>query len=298
MPALLEIRNLRKQFKSLEAVRGISFQIPKGICFGLLGPNGAGKTTTIEMIEGITSPTSGEIFYKGQSLDSEENRQQFKNEAGIQFQSTSLMDYLTVQEVLELFAKLYPHPQPIATLVQQCYLQDFLQQPAAKLSGGQRQRLLLAIALINDPDILFLDEPTTGLDPQSRRNFWNLIDSIKQQGKTIILTTHYMDEAQQLCDQLVIVDRGQIIAQGSPEQLLQQHFDHTLVCLKQQDLPTKPALTANIHYQGELAMIESQEVEATLEQLIQKGVSLTSLQIRKPTLDDLFLKLTGHKLRQ
>ncbi len=292
MSPILEVRRLTKHYKTVNAVNGISFSIESGTCFGLLGPNGAGKTTTIEMIEGITTPTSGEILYKGEPRDGH-----FKTEAGIQFQSTALMDYLTVTEVLELFARLYPEPQPREKLIELCQLQEFLQQPASKLSGGQRQRLLLAMALINDPEIVFLDEPTTGLDPQSRRNFWHLIEDIKTHGKTVVLTTHYMDEAQQLCDHLVIVDRGRVIAEGSPKQLLQKHFDHVFVCLDREAVPNGLKLDTRVSQQGEQIAIETVSVEATLDSLIQQQVSLNSLQVRNPTLDDLFLKLTGHSLR-
>jgi ABC-2 type transport system ATP-binding protein len=296
---IIEVSDLVKHFKTVKAVDGLSFSIPQGICFGLLGPNGAGKTTTIEMMEGLTPPSSGEIRYKGIS-----NNPVFKQQAGIQFQSTALMDFLTVKEVLILFSSFYERTLPLETLVEQCHLSEFLHQQAAKLSGGQKQRLLLALALVNDPDILFLDEPTTGLDPQSRRNFWHLIKSIKAQGKTVVLTTHYMDEAEQLCDHLVIVDHGQIIAEGSPSALLHDHFDHVFVCLDAQDLPAdfSPTDRQGTPYQlqrhGQQVTIESTSVEYTLQQLIQAGAKLHSLQVRNPTLDDLFLKLTGHSLRE
>lgn len=298
MVPIIEVRNIVKHFKTVKAVNGLSFSIPQGTCFGLLGPNGAGKTTTIEMIEGITPPTSGEILYKGIR-----NNPAFKQEAGIQFQSTALMDFLTVKEVLTLFASFYARTLPLDQLISQCHLGEFIHQQAAKLSGGQRQRLLLALALVNDPDILFLDEPTTGLDPQSRRNFWHLINSIKAQGKTVVLTTHYMDEAEQLCDHLVIVDHGQIIAEGSPGALLHSHFDHVFVCLDEQDLPpdfhnNTPANVQGQQQQGQQVILESTSVENTLQQLIASGAKLHSLQVRNPTLDDLFLKLTGHSLRE
>jgi ABC-2 type transport system ATP-binding protein len=293
MKPILEVSNLVKHFPKVKAVNGISFSIPTGICFGLLGPNGAGKTTTIEMIEGITKPTSGEILYKGIA-----NNPAFKLEAGIQFQSTALMDFLTVKEVLKLFGSFYSNPQPLAELVKQCFLEEFLNQPAAKLSGGQKQRVLLALALINDPDIIFLDEPTTGLDPHSRRNFWHLIETIKQKGKTIILTTHYMDEAEQLCDQLLIVDHGQVIAQGSPSKLLQEHFDHVFICLDEADIAPELHDKYKFTKHGNQLVHQSLSVEKTLQEFIQLGVSLNSLQVRNPTLDDLFLQLTGHKLRE
>ncbi|TQV79515.1 ABC transporter ATP-binding protein [Exilibacterium tricleocarpae] len=309
MSAILQVRSLTKHFKDVQAVNGLSFAIEPGTCFGLLGPNGAGKTTTIEMIEGITEPNSGEILYKGKPRDGS-----FKLETGIQFQSTALMDYLTVTEVLDLFSHLYPRVLPRQQLADLCHLGDFLDQPAAKLSGGQRQRVLLALALINDPQLVFLDEPTTGLDPQSRRAFWQLIEDIKSAGKTVVLTTHYMDEAEQLCDRLAIIDHGRIIAEGSPQQLLQQHFDYVFVCIDRQDFPAHldPATLAPsdapagagatppgvVAVNGSQVAIKSHAVEETLEQLIQQRVKLNSLRVRNPTLDDLFLKLTGHSLRE
>ncbi len=292
MPAILEVRNLRKTYKSVEAVKGISFDIEQGICFGLLGPNGAGKTTTIEMIEGITPPTSGEILYQG-----EVNNPLFKSQSGIQFQATALMDFLTVREVISLFSGFYQNTLPLSTLTELCALGDFLERPAAKLSGGQRQRVLLALALLNDPKIVFLDEPTTGLDPQSRRNFWQLISAIKDQGKTVVLTTHYMDEAEYLCDQLLIVDRGEIVTQGSPKQLLQEHFGFSYIDLPCQALSSQQ-LQAFEHSRSQNTLeIVSHNVDQDLQRLIQLKVDLTSLQIRNPTLDDLFLKITGQSLR-
>ncbi len=293
MTNLLQVHELRKSYGAHTAVDGISFSIPAGQCFGLLGPNGAGKTTTIEMIEGIVNPSSGVITYRGKPRD-----ETFKREIGIQFQSTALMDYLTVDEVLALFAGLYPQPQPIDALVAQCQLGEFLTRDAAKLSGGQRQRLLLALALINDPELVFLDEPTTGLDPQSRHNFWELVGTIKAQGKTIVLTTHYMDEAQHLCDQLVIMDRGKIIAQGTPDALLNQHFDEVFVCLQAGALNTDLATRFQAERVRDQWQLASNDVQQTLADLMAADVCLTSLQIRPPTLDDLFLKLTGHSLRE
>lgn len=293
MSYLLEVRQLAKRYGKTTAVNGISFGIEQGHCFGLLGPNGAGKTTTIEMIEGITPLSDGEIFYKGAIQD-----QRFKDEVGIQFQSTALMDHLTVAEVLALFAGLYPKRACIEDLVEQCQLGEYLERDAAKLSGGQRQRLLLALALINDPAIVFLDEPTTGLDPQSRRNFWHLVERIKAQGKTIVLTTHYMDEAQYLCDQLVIMDKGNIIAQGSPQALLAEHFHQVFVCLESAALSEQQAGALQAERHRDQWHIAADHVEATISQLIADKVPLTSLEIRTPTLDDLFLKLTGHTLRE
>jgi len=294
MNPILEVRHLKKQFAQLTAVNDISFQIQPGTCFGLLGPNGAGKTTTIEMIEGLTEPTSGEILYQGKPRD-----QRFKMEAGIQFQSTSVMDKLTVAEILKLFHSLYHKQTHLAELIETCDLGSLLSRKATKLSGGQKQRLMFALALINDPQIVFLDEPTTGLDPQSRRNLWAMIERIKAQGKTVLLTTHYMDEAEILCDTLVIVDRGDIIAQGSPQELLKQHFDHFYVSLDRVDFePVMEKWPEQVIENHEQIEIQSRSVELTLQNLQQQQVNLRSLRVRNPTLEDLFLKLTGHSLRE
>lgn len=294
MSTILEVRNLVKTFRKFTAVDGISFAIPAGICFGLLGPNGAGKTTTIEMIEGVSQPTSGEILYRGKPCG-----EQFSLESGIQFQSTALMDYLTTSDVLKLFASLYPNSRPVEELVDLCHLGEFLNTYATQLSGGQRQRLLLAVALINDPDILFLDEPTTGLDPQARRNFWELIRNIKAKGKTILLTTHYMDEAEILCDQLVIMDNGRIIAEGSPKALLKQHFGHSYVCIDREDFHGEiDQLPETVINHADHIALETRSIGDTIHRLIAMNIDLKSLQVRNPTLDDLFLKLTGHHLRE
>ena len=218
--SVLEVKGLKKYFGQVKAVDGISLKIKKGLCFGLLGPNGAGKTTTVEVMEGVTKPTSGEIFYKGRTLDD-----RYREEIGIQFQKTSLQDFLKVKEVLELFSSFYEKTLPLEQIIEECSLGDLLDRDHRKLSGGQAQRLLLGLALINDPEVLFLDEPTTGLDPQARRNFWDLINQIKKRNKTIVLTTHYMEEAYALCDEIAIMDKGKILLEGPPRKLLKEHFN-------------------------------------------------------------------------
>ncbi|CAA0100114.1 Daunorubicin/doxorubicin resistance ATP-binding protein DrrA [BD1-7 clade bacterium] len=294
MKKILEVRNLTKHYKQLAAVNGISFTVEQGICFGLLGPNGAGKTTTIEIIEGIKSATGGEILFDGKLRD-----KGFAEKIGIQFQETALMDYLSVEETLVLFASFYRSPQPIEHLIELCDLTQFRSQIATKLSGGQRQRLLLALALINDPELIFLDEPTTGLDPQSRRRFWELIKNIKNRGKTIILTTHYMDEAEMLCDHMILVDQGKIIAEGSPKALLDEHFPYQSVSIDSDALPTPhPANFAPDDIREQRAWFNSSDVDATVARLVAEKVELSSLKISAPNLEDLFIKLTGHDLRQ
>ena len=298
MDYLLQVSHLRKHYRDVKAVNDISFGIPAGSCFGLLGPNGAGKTTTIEMIEGITTPSAGEILFRGKPRD-----KSFAEQIGIQFQSTALQDYLTVREVMQLFSSFYQQPLTTEQLIGLCQLEEFIDREANKLSGGQKQRLLLALALINDPVIVFLDEPTTGLDPQSRRKFWQLINTIKSQGKTIVLTTHYMDEAELLCDELIIIDHGKIIDQGSPQQLLNKHLPHKRVCLDQPASDQNPGsidlqqLTGEIQCSNGQLEITTTSVEQTLQQLMTQQVDLSSLRVRNPTLEDLFIKLTGHQLR-
>jgi ABC-2 type transport system ATP-binding protein len=293
MAPLLEVIDLHKQFGSVKAVDGISFAIPAGICFGLLGPNGAGKTTTIEMMEGISKPTRGKILYKGQAKD-----KRFAQQTGIQFQNTALPDYINTLEVLRLFSSFYKTTIPIDRLIKQCELGDFINREANKLSGGQKQRLLLALALINDPELIFLDEPTTGLDPQSRRSFWHLINDIKARGKTVVLTTHYMDEAETLCDQLVIMDYGKLIAAGSPQALLDQHLPLKRVCLQKDCVRINPQLiSSEIEEHKDELQILTDSIEHTVQELMSQSVDLSTLRVRSPTLEDLFIKLTGHKLR-
>lgn len=288
---LLAVRDLRKNYGAVEAVKGISFEVPEGICFGLLGPNGAGKSTTIEMLEGILRPSSGEILFRGQPLGAH-----YRERVGVQFQHTSLQDFLTVRENLRFFAALYPHGRSLDDLVSTCRLEEFLDRDAKKLSGGQRQRLLLAIALVNDPELLFLDEPTTGLDPQARRAFWDLVQDIKRQNKTVVLTTHYMEEAYSLCDDIAIMDHGRLIARGSPQQLLAEHFNDSVIEIPLSELQGRPLNLPTLS-KGGIAEIVTADVNASIRQLLDAGVSLAQLKIRPRTLEDLFLELTGHELR-
>lgn len=233
MSVVIKVDKLTKQYKELTAVDGISFTVKQGTCFGLLGPNGAGKTTTIEMMEGLVKQSSGDIYFFGEAIN-----RKILREIGIQFQHTALQDFLTVEETLDMFCAFYPKVTDKAELMALCDLNDIANRDHKKLSGGQKQRLLLALALINDPKILFLDEPTTGLDPHARRNFWDLINKVKQQGKTVVLTTHYMDEAEYLCDDIVIMDKGKIIAHDSPQGLLSNHFSGAIIRLPLANLKT------------------------------------------------------------
>ncbi|MEZ5477296.1 MAG: ABC transporter ATP-binding protein [Thiolinea sp.] len=292
--AIIEVQALQKHYPGVKAVDGVSFAVPAGVCFGLLGPNGAGKTTTIEMMEGITRPTAGQILYKGEAQGA-----RFRNEVGIQFQSTALQEFLTVREQLQLFQGFYQHTLPLEELIEVCALEKYLDRDAGKLSGGQRQRLLLAIALINDPQVVFLDEPTTGLDPQARRNFWELVNRIKARHKTVLLTTHYMEEAYYLCDEIAIMDHGQIIAHGSPDQLLAHYFQDVIIELPARDFPEAAQDLPHrlLERVNPVVEIVSADVNQTLAYLLEKGASLAGLQVRPRTLEDLFLELTGRELR-
>ena len=294
MEPILEVKNLVKKYDKAVAVDGISFALRQGICFGLLGPNGAGKTTTIEVIEDVIPPTAGEVFYKGAP-----RTPSFREEVGIQFQSTALLNFLTVRETLETFQSFFSKTATVEELVKLCRLAEFLDQYNDRISGGQRQRFLLALALINRPELLFLDEPSTGLDPQARRNLWDLIQGIKAEGKTLILTTHYMEEAQHLCDEVAIMDYGKIIAQGTPAELIRQYSRGITVVLPRHRF----ALKANrfplpVREVKDTIEIKTDDVNQCLEQLISHGVDLSDITVRTPNLETVFLNLTGRKLRE
>jgi len=293
MTTVLEARNLTKQYPGVLAVGGVSFAVPEGICFGLLGPNGAGKTTTVEIIEGVTPATSGQIYYYGEPVGAK-----FQQEAGVQFQNTALQDFLTVRETIEMFRSLYDRQADFDELIVQCSLGDLLDRDNRKLSGGQRQRLLLAVALVNRPRLIFLDEPTTGLDPQARRNFWDLVQNLRSQGSTIVLTTHYMDEAQVLCDEVAIMDGGKIVTQGSPKDLLRQQYKGLIIELPIGDLTDKLQDIEHTVYEN-LGIVEvvTSDVSSSLQQLSEHVTNLNHIKIRQPNLEDLFLDLTGHSLR-
>lgn len=292
MDSLIAARNLVKTYPGVHAVDGISFAVTPGRCFGLLGPNGAGKTTTLEMLEGILTPTAGEVLYRGRPLD-----RAYREVIGIQFQATALQDFQTVAESLAMFAALYPRTASREELIRLCNLGDLLARDTRQLSGGQRQRLLLAIALVNDPELVFLDEPTTGLDPQARRNFWGLIETVRARGTTVLLTTHYMEEAEHLCDEIAIVDHGRIIAQGSPAHLVRAHFPATVVRLPEAAWPAATPLPDEaLRHDGEIKLFAA-DVPDLLRDLARVGADLRELRVASPNLEDLFLKLTGHDLR-
>ncbi len=297
MPPLLEVRKLRKVYKDTIAVREVSFSVERGICLGLLGPNGAGKTTTIEIVEDIIPASSGTVFYKGAPRSDS-----FREEIGIQFQHTSLLNFLSVEETLKSFHRLFSHPVDLEPLIARCQLETLRKRKNDKLSGGQLQRLMLALALINDPDLVFLDEPSTGLDPQSRHNLWQIVEQIKDEGKTVILTTHSMEEAQQLCDEIAIMDSGLIIAEGSPRQLIDTYCKTSTMTLPAKslsDIGHKPELAAHLQWEVHdgKGIIYTDSIDRTLHLLTSNDIALAGINIHNPTLEDVFLHLTGKTLR-
>jgi ABC-2 type transport system ATP-binding protein len=311
----IECRDLRKTYDGkVEAVRGISLQIEAGQCFGLLGPNGAGKTTTIEILEGLLAPTSGEVRIFGHTWN--DNPRQLREWIGISLQETRLSEKLNVRETIELFASFYNEPRPAAEVLEDLELTEKADSWVGKLSGGQKQRLAVATALVGNPRILFLDEPTTGLDPQSRRQLWDIIRGFQQKGGTVLLTTHYMDEAERLCDRLAIVDHGQIIAEGTPSDLIDRLGGHHVVEFR---VDGRADVSGNSNGQGTelwraLPSVESVRSEdgticlnvrephltipALLTAISQHGHQLEHLSTRQASLEDVFVNLTGRHLRE
>jgi len=293
MTNIVSVEGLSKQYGTVKAVDDVSFGIPEGICFGLLGPNGAGKTTTIEMMEGIAAPSAGRVLFRGRPIGGD-----FKKKVGIQFQSTALPEFITVRETLGLFSSFYARPRPMEEVIRLCSLEDILERDNQKLSGGQRQRMLLALAIIPKPEVVFLDEPTTGLDPQARRNFWDLIGRIKAEKTTVLLTTHYMDEAQVLCEQIAIMDQGKILEIDTPEALLAKHFDGVLIRLPYDGCCSEALQNfEGIVIRDEVLELQTNKLDQSLKDLLSARVNLEGLSIHKPNLEDLFIKLTGSSLR-
>jgi ABC-2 type transport system ATP-binding protein len=304
--AALHVRNLRKRFQDVIAVAGLDLEVREGECFGLLGPNGAGKTTTIEICEGLTVPDSGEVEVLGLRWSSDATR--LRQRLGIQLQETQLAEKLTVLETVRLFRSFFHRGPAVATVITQVQLDEKRNARVGGLSGGQKQRLALACALVGDPDLLFLDEPTTGLDPQARRQLWDLIDAFKLAGKTVILTTHYMDEAQHLCDRVAIMDHGRVIALGSPRELIEsigvQHMvEFAARDRGRLDLLAVRGIEGVRDVQAENGLVRLQVTElhrvmpALLEELSRQGVALTELRTHSASLEDVFVSMTGRHLR-
>src|ERR1051326_1765251 len=300
-------RDLYKTYDGkVEAVRGLSFEVRPGECFGLLGPNGAGKTTTIEILEGILEPTAGTVELLG--LHWNENALELREMLGISLQETRLSEKLTVEETLKLFASFYRHPRPWRDVLGELELGEKAKSWVGKLSGGQRQRLAVATALGGNPKILFLDEPTTGLDPQSRRQAWEIVRRFQAQGGTVLLTTHYMDEAEKLCDRLVIVDHGKMIVAGTAQELIESlggsHGIEVATSangkLGAESWRALPGVESMAEEDGTYFLRVrqlAQSLPAVLGYLEERGAELEHLSTRQATLEDVFVGLTGRHLR-
>jgi ABC-2 type transport system ATP-binding protein len=284
------------------AVDDLSFSVQTGEIFGLLGPNGAGKTTTLEMIEGLRTPDSGDAIVLGQSVLRYARR--IKERIGVQLQTTALPPKMTVAEAIDLFGAFYARRRPTNDLLAEFDLQEKASALTESLSGGQVQRLSIALALVNDPDLVFLDEPTTGLDPQARLNLWDVIEGIRAQGKTVVLTTHYMEEAERLCDRLAIIDRGHIVALDTPTRLIAEYAPGTTVEFETA-APDREALSAIpavdlVEADGDRAVLHTTEPERVLAYLFDPRHSIAAirdLRVRQGTLEDVFIALTGRALR-
>ncbi len=308
MPAAIHCRDLRKTYDGkVEAVRGLTLEIQAGECFGLLGPNGAGKTTTIEILEGLLAPTSGEVSIFGHAWS--ESEREMREWLGISLQETRLSEKLTVRETVDLFASFYRKPRAAEEVLEQLQLTEKADAWVGKLSGGQRQRLAVATALVCNPKILFLDEPTTGLDPQSRRQLWDIIREFQRAGGTVLLTTHYMDEAERLCDRLAIVDHGQVIAEGSPADLIERLGGHHVVefavsgsnGVSEQTWRTLPGVES-VRKDEDFIALNVKEPHLTIPALLDaietQGSQLEHLTTRQASLEDVFVRLTGRHLRE
>jgi len=307
MPAL-EAKGLTKRYKNLTAVDGVDLRVERGTCLALLGPNGAGKTTTVEMLEGLQAPDSGTIEVCGMSLAKE--RLKIMQRVGVVMQETNLYKRFTVRETLELFASFFEKTQPVPSILERLNLGEKADVQLRKLSGGQKQRVYLGCALINDPELLFLDEPTTGLDPQARRAIWDLMAAAKREGRSILLTTHYMEEAEVLADQVAIIDHGKIIARGTPRQLINEIAGDEVLWVELEGAPgaeAKERLAARCAWfsaaraEDEGFALPTKEPAARVQEIFAAaaaaGLKVKALRIRPNTLEDVFLKLTGRSIR-
>ena len=304
MPAAVVVRDLVKRYGGVAAVAGVGFEASGGEIFGLLGPNGAGKTSTLECVVGLRRPDAGSVHVCG--IDAAEQPAEVKQRIGVQLQATALQDKITPREALRLFASFYRRAAAVETLIGRFSLAEKADAPFDTLSGGQRQRLALALAFVNEPDVLFLDEPTTGLDPQSRRDLHDAIRQIRGEGRAVVLTTHYIEEAHALCDRVAIIDHGTIVATGSPEDLIARSRAVPGVTFRaarplEEDWVRELAAVESVERAGEGWRLRTPNVSRSISDLVRRleaeGNELTDLQVRKPSLEDVFIELTGRALR-
>ena len=305
MQTAISVKSLRKSYGTNEAVRGIDFEVQEGEVFGLLGPNGAGKTTTVEILEGLRPRTSGDVKVLG--YDPALQSRELKDKIGICLQATNLPDKITVRESLMMFAAFYSHSIDCDKLIDRLQLGDKRNAYYKSLSGGQKQRVALALALVNEPTLVFLDEPTTGLDPQVRLEIHSLIQELKDAKRTLVLTTHYIEEAERLCDRVAIIDQGQIIASGSPRELQERVLGTSKIEVDTEqrmplEMPEFPhAQKTTITEDRKHIVIQSPHPARTLAEVVkwvdQTGLGLADIHLKRPTLEDVFIELTGKKLR-
>jgi ABC-2 type transport system ATP-binding protein len=307
-PPALRVAGLRKSYADVVAVDGLDLTVNAGECFGLLGPNGAGKTTTLEICEGLNTADAGEVEVLGQRWD--HDAPALRERLGIQLQETQLAEKLTVQETVQLFRSFYSRGRSVSEVIDVVQLGEKRHARVGKLSGGQKQRLALACAIVGDPELLFLDEPTTGLDPQSRRQLWDLIVELRASGRSIVLTTHYMDEAEKLCDRVAIVDHGRVIALGSPRELIASLGAEHVVEFTTPDAPAEALTDSMLQSLDGVSGVRQQDgrwslevaelaraVPALLAELSRRGLKLGELATHSATLEDVFVSLTGRQLR-
>jgi len=301
---IIEVHNLTKHYGPVQALRGVSFEVQEGEVFGLLGPNGAGKTSTVEILEGLRPPDGGIVSVCG--LDPQTPGDAFKQEIGAVLQATALPDKLRVGEAISMFASFYKRRRDPAALLKRFGLEEKRNTFYSQLSGGQKQRLALAMSLVNEPRVLFLDEPTAGLDPQVRREIYTIIEELKKERKTILLTTHYIEEAEKLCDRVAVVDQGRVIAQGTPRELKERSAGTTRIELRLARPESDAALkqlegVADCRASDGVYVVHSTRVPQTIVSLVKyleaNGNELSSLDIAAPSLEDVFLELTGRSLR-
>jgi ABC-2 type transport system ATP-binding protein len=301
---VIVVRDIRKAYGEVKAVDGVSFEVQSGEIFGLLGPNGAGKTTTMEMLEGLTKPDSGDLLVLG--LDVTRHAVAIKERIGVQLQTAALFPQLTVAEVIDLFGQFYERHLPTARLLADLDLEEKAGAQTKNLSGGQRQRLSVALALVNDPELVFLDEPTTGLDPAARRGLWQLISGLKAEGRSVLMTTHYLEEAEAICDRVAIVDHGKVLDVGTVDELIARRFREkaiqfdTIDALGDAQLAGLASVSRVAHENG-ATLLYTTDVPETVGALLQTtsdlGVEPDNLLVRRATLEDVFLDLTGRALR-
>jgi ABC-2 type transport system ATP-binding protein len=301
---IIEVKGLEKFYGNFQALKGIDIYVNKGEIFGFLGPNGAGKTTTLEILEGLRKHSGGGFWLFNNKIENKLPRK-IKEKMGVILQESEFIDHLKVREILELFASFFEHSVSIERILKMSQLEEKSEIFVENLSGGQKKRLKIGVSMINDPELIFLDEPTTGLDPQSRESIWALIENLRKEGRTIFLTTHYMEEAQRLCDRVAIIDRGKIIEEGSPRELIKKYGGNSLIDFECVTVPKREVINkldetvskVDDHYR-----IETSDLTNTLEKLVKWSekfdIKLANIFLVEPDLEDVFLTLTGRELRE